>query len=131
MNLDDLAPVEETVTYQGKTYAVREASSDAAAKWRNALSKSTKIQDGKLVGMDSIADCDPLLVSLCLYYADESGKVPLKDGAPDPTRLVGLPSVRALPERVVKRLHAWITERSDFGGTEAKNSQSATPGTST
>lgn len=87
----DLAPIEVPCTIGGKKYTLREASGDAACKYRNALLKATKLgTDGKPTSIDGMADAEPLLVSLCLFTAENTA-VPVQ-------------VVRSWPQRIQKRL---------------------------
>jgi len=113
----DLEPQERKVKIGGEDYILKEASEDAACKWRNQTLAGARMADGKLVGMGNVSDGEPLLVSLCLWKA--TGK---KDN-------VSPAVVRAWPSRVVKKLFAWIEEVSDLAEDKetAKNEQSDTP----
>lgn len=60
--------VEIPVSIRGVAYVLKEASGDAAAKYRNACLRATRVgKDGKFSAVDGIADVEPLLVSLCLF----------------------------------------------------------------
>lgn len=89
----DLTPKEERHRIGGKDYLLVEPSEDAACRWRNLATSKAKMQDGKVVGMDGIADVQPYLVSLCLFEETEKGLLP-----------VPLTTVRGWPARVVKFL---------------------------
>ncbi len=94
MNFDDLTLIEVPVKIQGKKYVLREASGDAACKWRNMLLKSTKLgPDGRPTSIDGMADSDPYLVSLCLFEVTDKGD-----------KAVPLHTIRAWPNRVQKDL---------------------------
>jgi hypothetical protein len=104
----DLEPLEVQVTVGGKSYVLREASEDAACKWRNKIMSSTKLTDGKPSSIDGIGDSEPLLVSLCLWEQHSSTKDEVKQ------LKVPLEVVRSWPSRVVKKLHKWVMENSDL-----------------
>lgn len=87
----DLAPKEVPITFQGKNYILIEASEEAAVKYRNASMKAMRMEDGKLVRIEGIADVEPLLVSLCLVTAE--GRAPISEKV-----------IRGWPARVVKQL---------------------------
>lgn len=99
----DITPQEIPVTVGGKKYVLREATGDAACRYRNALLKSTKLgPEGKPSHIDGMADVEPLLVSLCLYEKT------------DPERLVALHLVRSWPSRIQKALFAKVKEISEL-----------------
>ena len=74
---DSLKPVEVSVTLEGVKWILREATADVAVQYRNASFRSFRMEDGKLVRMDGLADIEPLVVSLCLCRCDGDGKVRL------------------------------------------------------
>src|SRR5262245_33468395 len=74
LNFDDLTPVEVPVSIAGKKYILREASADAASRWRNSLMRVTKLgTDGKATFTGEAADTSTFLVSLCLFQPDKDG----------------------------------------------------------
>jgi hypothetical protein len=89
-DLGDLAPVTVDYFIGGKPFQLREATSDGAAKFRNAAAGTARITDGKVSGVGNVGDLEPLLVSLCLFDGD---------GKPVP-----LSVVRQWPGRVVRKL---------------------------
>jgi hypothetical protein len=110
LNFDDLAPVEVEVKVKGKKYILREATGHAAAQYRNAALKAAKMVDGKVVGMDGLADAEPLLVSLCLYELEDLG-----NGKPPRERPVPVQVVRGWPARLVTALFTKVRDISDLG----------------
>ena len=61
--------IEVPVDYRGKKYVLKQATGDAAAKWRNAVAKCAKFgKDGSPAGVVGIGDTEPFLVSLCLFH---------------------------------------------------------------
>jgi len=99
----DLAPVELPVKLGKVNYALLEADEDTAGKFRTAAAKSIKFDDGKMCGLGDVGSTQALLVSLCLYMADENGKVPRRDdGTPDYSKRV--------PESVVKKWKASVVK---------------------
>lgn len=95
----------------GKTlYNLREASGGVATKYRNATMRGMRVEDQKVVGMDGIADAEPLLVSLCLCKTDDKGAT-LFDRNGNPIT-VTLGFVQALPSRIQKALYAKVREIS-------------------
>lgn len=93
--------VEIPVRIEGQDYTLREASGDAACKYRNALIHGTVLgPNGKPQKLRNVADTEPLLVSLCLF--DANGKnVP-------PER------VRIWPSRIQAKLFNKAKEISDL-----------------
>ena len=73
LDFDDLAPVTVPVTLGKRKYLLREASEDAACKYRNASLAGAEISNvsGQVTvrRVGSMADVEPLLVSLCLPIA--------------------------------------------------------------
>jgi hypothetical protein len=111
--LDDLEPQQVKVKIKDKHYHLREASADAAVKFRNATLKAAKMSDGKVVGMENLADAEPLLVSLCLYKAGKDEELVLApDGNPDSRQLVPQQTIRGWPDRTQKVLFDKIKEMS-------------------
>lgn len=90
MVFEDVAPLTVPVTIGKDEYVLKEASGDAACRWRNAQLRAARMVEGKITGVGDIADTEPLLVSLCLFT---------REGKPVP-----LATVRAWPNRVQKAL---------------------------
>lgn len=75
LDFNDLEPKQCNVTVGGKKYVLKEASGGAVVAWRNAQMKATRIgPNGKPVGVDGLADSEPLLVSMCLYEVVQNAK---------------------------------------------------------
>jgi SpoU rRNA methylase family enzyme len=138
----DLMPQAVPLTLGGKRYVLREASAAAAARWRNAVLRSTKMDNGKVVSVDGLADAEPLLVSLCVFEVAADGvekQVPL-----DTVRSWRASVVKALFEKAkaiseldekdtkeslqekVDRLRERMAELDADGGDAAKNALGAT-----
>lgn len=84
------------------------ASEGAAVQYRNAALKAAKMVDGKIVGMDGVANAEPLLVSLCTSPEDHNHPgQPRRDtnGNPVPTPLN---VVMSWPPHVVAKLFETI-----------------------
>lgn len=113
---DDVKSVEIPITFQNTKYILTDASGDAIAQWRNANIKSTKISPdtGKVISMEGAANGETLLVSLCLYLADENGKLPMRDGLPDTHKLVPIQIIRSWTYRVVGKLYETIKRVSEL-----------------
>ena len=113
---DDLQPIEVPVKYGNKAYILREASEDAAVKYRNAQARGARFgADGKPVSVESVADKEPLLVSLCLYHADKEGHISVtREGRPDPRFLVPLQVILTWPPRIVDALFKRLLKISEL-----------------
>lgn len=104
---DNILPVEVPVSVAGKKYVLREASGDAACRYRNALLKSTRLgPEGKPSVIDGLADVEPLLVSLCLFEVLSDGT--LAKG-PVPAHVI-----RSWPARIQKALFERAKQISDL-----------------
>jgi hypothetical protein len=98
----ELDIVEVPITVGGTKYVLREASGDAACKYRNAMLNCTELgPDGKPSRMGNMADTEPLLVSLCLFRADND-------------KPVALEVVRSWPNRVVSKIYDKAKELSEI-----------------
>lgn len=113
---NDLTPYKEEVVLGKNKFWLHEALEDEAVKYNNARAKAARMMDGKVVGVDGVADIEPFLVSLCLYKSRDDGSFPyLPNGTdPDPKYRVPLPWVRKLQARVVARLFARVKTISDL-----------------
>lgn len=103
MVYDDITLTEVSVSIKGDKYALIEANGEVVVKWRNMLLKGTKIgSNGRPSSIETVAEAEPYLVSLCLYYADKNtGSVPLnKDGEPDPKFLVPIQRIKKWPNYI-------------------------------
>lgn len=118
----DLAPKEKKFSIGQVKYVVREASEKAATQYRSAALSGTEmtINDDdntrQIKKLQSASEVEALLVSLCLYRADqETGELELlQNGDADPKHLVSRAFVDSLPSRVVKPIFAWIKEASEL-----------------
>jgi hypothetical protein len=118
LDFADLAPIEVPVKVNGvPKYVLVEASGAAAVAYRNMVSKAAKMVDGKVTGLDGIADAEPLLVSLCLSPVDDAAYK--RDGVVRATRannndLVTLhvSRVKAWPYRFQRALFDKVMEIS-------------------
>ena len=80
LDLGDQGITEVSVRFRGKDYLLREASSQAACRFRDAMMRTTKVDDGKVVGYSaSWGEAEMLLVSQCIFqkHADNGQWVPL------------------------------------------------------
>lgn len=112
---EDLEPIRIPFRVKKHRYILVEASEDAARKYRNAGARSARMADGKVIGVDGIADVQSLLVSLCVFIPDDHGRVRLyKDDIPDQRFRVELDTVRGWSAKTVKDLFNRIKEISDL-----------------
>lgn len=105
LDFGDLEPIRIPVRYRGVDYVLKEATNDAIVKYRNAVFKAARVgQDGKIAAWEGIADCEPLLVSMCLFkLVDKDGKgQPLN---PVQEVVVSLNAVRNFPNEMVTKLY--------------------------
>lgn len=119
MDFTDLEPVSRSVKYKEKQYVLREASADAAAKYRNQGLRGARFSEGKMVGMGDVADLQPYLVSLCLWElvgaakedsAETVSAAREKNGTVE--KPVDLKVIRTWPERMVKEMFNWVKDVS-------------------
>jgi hypothetical protein len=117
MDLGDAEPVQVDVVIQKRHYVLREADGESAVKYRNASMRAARMSDGKVVGVEGAADCEPLLVSLCLYQVDpNTGQIRYtREGDPDKRYLVPLHLIKRWPSRIQRRLFDKVKEISDLG----------------
>ena len=104
-DFDSLEVIEIPVKVGGEVYTLREASGDAAFKFRNAAMKCTKLgPDGKPASVEGIADIEPLLISLCLFDSKD--------------KPVPVTKIRTWRNKVCKSLYEKILEISELGNDE-------------
>lgn len=118
LNFDSIERVQVEVTIGDDRYVLKEATGDAACRYRNSILRATKLgPEGKPSSIDGIVDSEPLLVSLCLFTAEDNKPVPLS-------------TVRSWPNRIVKKLYETAEHISELKETEAgesaKNEQETT-----
>lgn len=101
-DFDSLVEYSKEFSKDGILYAIREASGDAAYKYRNRVSKCFKLgADGKPLAMEELADTEPFLVSLCLFTKLDNKPVPAT-------------VIRSWPNKICKTLFAKIREVSEL-----------------
>lgn len=121
LEFDDLTERREPVRIGKTWYLLIEATGDAVRQWRNARLKASKLEDGKLVSMEGLADIEPLLVSLCLYNLDQTTATPTQP--PHDIVFKGQVAkevVGAWPARVQTALYERIKKISDLLDEEKK-----------
>jgi hypothetical protein len=107
-NFDTLAPIEVPVKIAGRNYVLREATGEAAGKYRAASLRGAEITHDDETGqrtikrLESAADVEPLLVSLCLFDVT------------DGERTVSIETVKAWPARVQRALFEKAKEISQL-----------------
>lgn len=112
LDFTDLTPIEIIIPIGPKKYALREASGDAAIRYRNAMLSATKIgPEGKPSGFAGMADTEPLLVSLCLFGQDPNNSAIYNEPIQQST-------VRGWPQRVQKALYKKVKDISDLNEVE-------------
>jgi hypothetical protein len=104
---NDLAPKEIPVKGGGKNYVLREASAGAVVQYRNAVTRSIKMKDGKPDSVGDLANAEPLLVSLCLFELKEVKGQIIPIPVPETT-------IRSWGARAMKTLFDRIKEISDI-----------------
>lgn len=72
---DDPAPKEIPTKIGGNSYYLVEASATAAAAYKNAKYKAFRMNDGKVSGIDLLADADLVLLRHCLVRAKADGSI--------------------------------------------------------
>lgn len=112
----DLKPVEVSVKIGEQRYVLREASEEASRQWNNAKLRAARMNaDGKTTSIDGLADCEPLLVSLCLCLTDpKTGEIRL-DRQLNPVTVTQA-TVLGWPARVVKSLYEKALAISNLDG---------------
>lgn len=102
---DSLEPVEVPVAIGQKRYVLREASADAAAKFRSAASRAARFnEEGKLTHVEGLGETELVLVANCLCFPDDANPRTARvnrDGVPF---LVGINHIRTWKEAIVKQL---------------------------
>jgi hypothetical protein len=113
---DDIRLREKRVKLGDKLYVLAEATGEAVRKYRAAIMAGVGIDNGKVVRMSNVADGEAVLVSECLYAADETWRLRYtRDGSrPDPKYLAGLPFVQGLRYEVLSKLYDWTKEVSEI-----------------
>lgn len=98
LNFDAVEEVIIPVTYKGKKYALKEASGDTVALYRNAaVARMGKLSDGgKPTSLTKVGDLEPFLVALCFHEVDqETGEL---------GHHVNEKVIRAMPHQMVRKL---------------------------
>jgi hypothetical protein len=119
----DLAPIEVPVKVKDRDgrdrqFVLREASGASATKHRGLSIASLRFgKHGRAETIAaSLADAEPILISECLYEADENGKVrSLANGDPDPKFLVPLKVIQSWPAKVTRAIYERLKVMSDLG----------------
>ena len=114
----DLQPKRATAKIGGRKHVVKEANGGIAKQYKNACMRGTKMDDGKIVGMEGLADAEYLLVSLCTFSVDTLGNGELLE-RPVPQKIV-----ESWPNHISSKLYTWIKEHSHLH--EAENEEQLT-----
>lgn len=107
---DDISPSHVPVQICGKTYELREATAEAARQWGNAKARGLKFVDGEMAGVDGVADCELLLISLCLF--EVTGENSYKTVHQD--------TVRGWTYRITSKIYKKILEISELDEDDAE-----------
>jgi hypothetical protein len=146
MIFESLDLIRVPVRIGAQQYVLREADEAAAVAYRNAVMKAVRMTEGGPTTLDGAADVEPLLVSRCLFTANEAGgltPVPLAVIRTWPSRIVKPLFARAKAiseleegEDTAEQLQAKIDklqarlDKLQAGESAAKNGGASTPGTS-
>lgn len=104
---DDLKPVEIPFKKNGKNYILREASADAASRYRNHMFKHSRLDaNGQPVVSDGLADGELLLVSYCAFEQRVGKTGSITEVA------VPIAEVRSWPNRMQSYLYEKLREIS-------------------
>ena len=107
----DINLIEREVHIQGVVSKLREASAEAVIKYRNAATKGVRMEDGKVTGMDGIADSELVLVAACLFRPEANTY-----------RKMTVEDVSKWPYKIVRPLFDWVKEVSEIDPPETKES---------
>ena len=117
IDFNDLEPIQVRMILKGRRFILLEGSADAVIKYRNANMRAMNFQtaeDGtvKRAGFTDIHDPEIMVVSLCLYFADQpTGNLILDNqGNPDIKYRVAEAAIRAWPSRVQSALFERLKE---------------------
>lgn len=103
----DLAPMAIRVKYRGVEYQLREASEEAAVKYRDVfVTKARFNEEGKFAGVGAISDGEATIVAMCLFEK-------LPDGTFRNTSATKA-EVMTWGSKVVKPLFNWVRKHSDL-----------------
>jgi hypothetical protein len=120
LNFEDLTPIEVHIKLGKEQYVLREATGDAACRYRNAMLKCSRMSgDGRVTTVEGLADVEPLLVSLCLFRVVTMNGSSTFQPADETT-------IRSWPSRIVKQLFEKCKEISSLGEGIPKNAPSST-----
>lgn len=112
-DFSDLAPREKKVVGpDGQRYVLREASHDAAIRFRDHNMNAGRFDPttGQHIGYRDLNAGEPLLVSLCLFEADAEGRLRLgQDGQP-----ISVPEarVRGWLNSITSKMYDWVVDNS-------------------
>ena len=122
MDWTSLAPFQEPIKIVDKTYIIVEADGPAGDDFRAASLRGVEMVFDDDAGtrtvrkLEGISSVEALLISKCLYFADDTGRLRLDaEGNPDKQFLVPAKIVQAWPNRLRKSLFEKIKEVSDLG----------------
>lgn len=107
MDFTNLEPAEISFSYRQRPYVLKEATAGIGVAYRNACFNAAKMSDGKVRGVNNLADAELVLVTGCVFEKRASGEL----GA------VSVGWVKALPDKVFKQL---FEKARDISGLQDK-----------
>lgn len=73
LSFESLTLIQIPIPIEDKAYILVEADTDARVAYQNINARAARFNsEGTLSGVDGIANVEPQLVAMCLYYADPS-----------------------------------------------------------
>lgn len=124
MLFTDLECAKIPVTIGKSKYIMTEASVAAVNKFKSKSLEGMKFENGKPVNITGVGDAETLLLSQCLYNADENGQLrmtkPVNDSSQEPDRryLVPLQRIQNWPNQIQEKLVARLKSISNLGEEE-------------
>jgi hypothetical protein len=119
MVFDSLEPDWIPVSIGEGKFILREPSEAASVAWHNSNIRGARYQDGKLVSVGNVAEGQPLLVSLCLFYvdnpADDTSKWRVRRDKSGAEETVPLATVKSWRSSVVSRMFEKAKEMGRIG----------------
>lgn len=98
--------------FAGKKYLVTEPMGSAIIRFKTTVLKGARIVDGQISGVDGVSEIDYQLVSDCLQVTD-GGTL----------KQVKITDVKALPDRVIRKIAAWCKSASGLDTPEDSQEQ--------
>jgi hypothetical protein len=105
MTFESIFPVQVEVEIEGRPYLLVECTAKKAARWKDAVAKATKLDDGKVSGIEKMSETDGLLLSFCLFDAS-------KGKAAGERTIVPLTTIEEWPHSITSQLVERVKEIS-------------------